>query len=88
VHVAGIAVVPHAYNAYLGFLHIGIRKPNAVKHGLCGRLGFVLRKRSAVFIQCCHSFGTFPLNGCSVSVFQYGLLKKFLSPGTSFSKFP
>ena len=51
VHIAGVAFVACADNTNLCFVHVGFCETDAVEHGLCGRLCFVLCDSSAVFVH-------------------------------------
>ena len=51
VHVAGVALPPHAGDADLGLLHILVGKADAVEHGLGADLGAHLGELAAVLVQ-------------------------------------
>ena len=51
VHVARVALVPHAGDADLRLLHVGFGHAGGVEHGLRGALRFGLRDVGAVFVE-------------------------------------
>ena len=53
VHVAGVALVPHAGDADLRLVHVVVGHAGAVEHGLRGTLRFGLGDVAAVFVERC-----------------------------------
>ena len=51
VHVARVALEPHAGDADLRLLHVVFRHAGGVEHGLRGALRFGLRDLTAVFVE-------------------------------------
>ena len=51
VHVAGVALVPHAGDADLRLLHVGFGQAGAIEHGLRGPLAFGLRDAGTEFVE-------------------------------------
>ena len=54
VHVAGIALVPHARDAHLGLVHVVVGHARRVEHRLRGALRFRLGHTGAEFIELKH----------------------------------